>query len=134
MADTKLTKELVKNVCSFLKMRMSIDNACRRAGITRATHFNWIKRKRFFFDKIIILKNGKETEKKVKVFYEDEIEKAKAYVTDLCKSVIFNEIAIKKNANLAFRVLERLDPEFREKLDITDGEEITLDENELSDE
>lgn len=134
MADTKLTKEVVKNVCSFLKMRMSIDNACRRAGITRATHFNWIKRKRFFFDKIIILKNGKETEKKVKVFYEDEIEKAKAYVTDLCKSVIFNEIAIKKNASLAFRVLERLDPEFREKLDITDGEEITLDENELSDE
>lgn len=134
MADTKLTKELVKNVCSFLKMRMSIDNACRRAGITRATHFNWIKTKRFFFDKIIILKNGKETEKKVKVFYEDEIEKAKAYVTDLCKSVIFNEIAIKKNASLAFRVLERLDPEFREKLDITDGEEITLDENELSDE
>ncbi len=132
MANVKLTKTIVQNVIEAMKIDCTVEEACRHAGISKQTHYNWIKEKKFYFDEKPVIFKWKTILKKTKIFYEDAIKKAEDYIKMLARNTIVREIE-KWNAKIAMEVLTKRDVRYRDKVDTTITEGIVVNEEDLID-
>lgn len=132
MANVKLTKLIVKNVTDILKVDWTLEEACRYAGIAKQTHYNRIKQKKFYLDEKPIIFKWKTIKKKIRVYYEDECEKAKQYSKMVARNVVMSDIE-RWNSKLAMEFLTKRDPRYKDKLDINNQDGFEFDEEDLID-
>lgn len=131
MANNKLTKTIVKNMCDALKLDSTIEEACRYTGISKQTHYNWINDNKFYFDEKPVVYKGKTIKKKQKIFYEEEIKRAEDYAKMLARNTVIKAIE-KWNAKIAMDFLGKRDPRYKDKVDINNEDDFEFDEAELT--
>lgn len=111
----KLNDITVGKIIDILRIDGTIDEACAYAGINPDTHYEWIKQKKCFSEKINKVKSDWSVVKELVVkLYSDAIKEAKQYPFILARKALFKAIT-SGNDKKALDFLERRDQRYKPK-------------------
>ncbi len=104
------TEERVGKLEDAFRFDASVKQACAYARIPTDTFYEWIKKRDGFSDK---------TEEKKYQEFRERIAAAREFPLIWCKRTLVGA-ALKGNVKAAIEVLRRRDPDYKDKLEITD--------------